>query len=139
MDYNGFASMPIHVSEGYNLYVDGAVNGAPAQLMIDTGAFATLLHRSFVKRLKIPLQNTPFSSAAVNLRESDVQVARIRLLSVGSVNIVGHKVGVIDLGGLIHGEMLKGKRPVVGLLGGELLQRHHGIIDFGTRRLYLKG
>ncbi len=139
VDYTGFASMPIHVSEGYNLYVDGAVNGAPAQLMIDTGAFTTLLHRSFVKRMKIPLHNTPFSSAAVNLRETDVQVARIRRLSVGSINIVGHKVGVIDLGGLIHDEMLHGKRPVVGLLGGELLQRHHGIIDFGTRRLYLKG
>ena len=139
VDYTGFTSVPIHVSEGYNLYVDGAVNGAPAQLMVDTGAFATLLHRSFVKRMKIPMHDTPFSSAAVNLRESDVQVARIRRLTVGSVNIVGHKVGVIDLGGLIHSEMLKGERPVVGLLGGELLQRHHGIIDFGTRRLYLKG
>jgi hypothetical protein len=45
----------------------------------------------------------------------------------------------MDLGGLIHGGLLAGKRPVAGLLGSELLQRHHGIIDFGTRRLYLKG
>ena len=64
--------------EGYNLYVDGGLNGAPAQLMIDTGAFATLLHRPFVKRMKIPLHDTPFGSAAVNLREHDVQVAHIR-------------------------------------------------------------
>jgi predicted aspartyl protease len=139
VDYTGFKSVPIHVSDGYNLYVDGAINGAPAQLMVDTGAFATLLHRSFVKRMKIPLHDTPFSSSAVNLRDTDVQVARIRRLSVGSVNIVGHRVGVIDLGGLIASEMLRGERPVAGLLGGELLQRHHGIIDFGTRRLYLKG
>ena len=46
--------------------------------MIDTGAFATLLHRPFVKRMKTPLHETPFSSAAVNLREHGVQVARIR-------------------------------------------------------------
>ena len=52
--------------------------GAPAQLMIDTGAFATLLHRPFVKCMKIPLHDTPVSSSAVNLREHDVQVARIR-------------------------------------------------------------
>jgi len=64
--------------QGYNLYVDGGINGAPAQLMIDTGAFATLLHRPFVKRMKIPLHDTPFSSAAVNLCEHDVQVAHIR-------------------------------------------------------------
>ena len=131
--------MPIHVSEGYNLYVDGAINGAPARLMVDTGAAATLLHRSFVKRMKIPLRDTPFTSAAVNLKVRDVQVARIRRLSVGSVDIVGHNVGVIDLGGLIHGGLLSGKPPVAGLLGGELLRRHHGIIDFGARRLYLRG
>lgn len=139
VDYSGFQSVPIHVSEGYNLYVDGAINGAPARLMVDTGAFATLLHRPFVKRMKIPLHDTPFSSAAVNLNQRGVQIARIRRLSVGSVNIVGHNVGVIDLAGLIHGGLLTGKHPVAGLLGGELLQRHHGIIDFGTRRLYLKG
>lgn len=139
IDYRGMKSMPIHVSDGYNLYVDGAINGAPAQLMVDTGAFATLLHRSFVRRMKIPLHDTPFSSAAVNLSQRGVQVARIRRLSVGSVDIVGHNVGVVDLAGLIHGGLLGAKRPVAGLLGGELLQRHHGIIDFGARRLYLKG
>ena len=42
VDYRGISSMPIHVSDGYNLYVDGAINGAPALLMVDTGAFATL-------------------------------------------------------------------------------------------------
>ncbi len=139
VDYRGLRSVPIHVSEGYNLYVDGAINGAPALLMVDTGAFATLLHRSFVKRMKIPLRDSPFSSAAVNLKLRDVQIARIRRLSVGSIDIVGHNVGVMDLAGLIHGGLLAGKRPVAGLLGSELLQRHHGIIDFGTRRLYLKG
>ena len=67
VDYRGLRSVPIHVSEGYNLYVDGAINGAPALLMVDTGAFATLLHRSFVKRMKIPLRDTPFRSAAGEL------------------------------------------------------------------------
>ncbi len=139
VDLRGLKSVPIHVSDGYNLYVDGAINGTPAQLMVDTGAFATLLHRSFLKRMKIPLYDTPFASAAVNLRDRGVQVARIRRLSVGSLNFHGRAVGVIDLDGLIYTGVSKGQRPVAGLLGGELLQRQHGIIDFGTRRLYLKG
>jgi len=46
--------------------------------MIDTSASPTLLHRPFVKRMKIPLHHMPFSSAAVNRREHEVQVARIR-------------------------------------------------------------
>ncbi len=138
LDFRGFTRMPIHVSSGYNLYVDGAVNGTPARWMIDTGAFTTLLHQRFARRMKIPLRDTPFTSAGVNLKQRGVQMATIRNLSVGSVDLHGKEVGVIDLEGLVHGGMLEGKRPVVGLLGSELLRRHHGIIDFGTKTLYLK-
>ena len=137
-EYRGLRSMPIRVSETYNLYVDAAINGEPARLMVDTGAFATLLHRGFVRQLHVPLHETSFSSSAVNLKQRGVQIARIRRLSVGSVNIVGKDVGVVDLEGLIHGDLLRGSQPVAGLLGAEILRTHHGIIDFGTRTLYLK-
>jgi predicted aspartyl protease len=138
MQYRGFRSMPIRVSETYNLYVDAAINGAPARLMVDTGAFATLLNRGFVRRLHVPLHETEFSSSAVNLKQRGVQIARIKRLSVGSVDIVGKDIGVVDLEGLIHSDLLRGSQPVAGLLGAEILRSHHGIIDFGTRTLYLK-
>jgi predicted aspartyl protease len=138
IEYRGLRGVPIRVSDGYNLYVDGAINGAPAQLMVDTGAFATLLHRDFVTRMRIPLHETAFTSAAVNLKQRGVQIARIRRLSVGSVDIVGKEVGVIDLSGLVRHGLLKASPPVAGLLGAEILRSHHGIIDFGTRTLYLK-
>lgn len=137
-EYRGLRSVPIRVSDTYNLYVDAAINGEPARLMVDTGAFATLLHRGFVRRLHVPLHETEFSSSAVNLKQRGLQVARIRRLSVGSVDIMGKNVGVVDLEGLIHKDLLRGSQPVAGLLGAEILRTHHGIIDFGTRTLYLK-
>jgi predicted aspartyl protease len=138
VEYRGLRSMPMQVSDSYNLYVKGAINGEPARLMVDTGAFATLLHRGFIRKLHIPLRETPFSSAAVNLKLRGVELARIKRLSVGSVDIVGEDIGVVDLEGLIHRDLLSGSQPVAGLLGAEILQSHHGIIDFGTRTLYLR-
>jgi predicted aspartyl protease len=137
-DRNGFDAVPIQVSDGFNLYVNGSINGKRAKLMVDTGSFGTLLHRSFVRQMRIPTEETAFRSSAVNLKERGVRVARIRKLSVGSVDIVGRQVGVIDLEGVIHDGLLDGSPPVAGLLGAEILKRHHGIIDFGTRTLYLK-
>jgi predicted aspartyl protease len=137
-DRNGFDAVPIQVSDGFNLYVNGSINGKRAKLMVDTGSFGTLLHRSFVRQMRIPTEETAFRSSAVNLKERGVRVARIRKLSVGSVDIVGRRVGVIDLEGVIHDGLLDGSPPVAGLLGAEILKRHHGIIDFGTRTLYLK-
>jgi predicted aspartyl protease len=137
-DRRGWDAVPIQVSDGFNLYVSGSINGKRAKLMVDTGSFATLLHRSFVRQMRIPTEETALSSSAVNLKERGVRVARIRKLTVGSVDIVGRQVGVIDLEGVIHGGLLDGSPPVAGLLGAEILNRHHGIIDFGTRTLYLK-
>ncbi len=137
-DYRGLNAVPIQVSDGFNLYVNASINGTPAKLMVDTGAFATLLHRSFVRQMRIPVHETPFSSAAVNLKQRGVQVARVRKLSIGTVDILGKEVGVVDLEGLIHIKLLHATPPVAGLLGGEILNRHHGIIDFGTRTLYLR-
>jgi len=134
----GLQAVPIQVSDDYNLYVNGSVNGRPARLMVDTGSFTTLLHRSFLRRMRIATRETPYSSSAVNLKERGVRVAHIRKLSVGSVDIFAKDVGVIDLEGLIHNGLLEGSPPVAGLLGAETLRRHHGIIDFGTRTLYLR-
>jgi predicted aspartyl protease len=137
-DRRGLRAVPIQVSDGFNLYVNGSINGKPAKLMVDTGSFTTLLHRSFLRRMRIATRETQYSSSAVNLKERGVRVAHIRKLSVGSVDIVGKDVGVIDLEGLIHNGLLEGSPPVAGLLGAETLRRHHGIIDFGTRTLYLR-
>jgi predicted aspartyl protease len=137
-DYGGFRRIPMHVSDGFNLYVDGSVNGQKAKLMVDTGAFATLLHTRFVRRMKIPLRDTPFSSSGVNLKQRGVQMATISRLSIGSMDLERKDVGVINLEGLIHGGLLDASPPVVGLLGSEILRRYHGIIDFGTKNLYLK-
>lgn len=137
-DFRGLRSVPLHVSKNYNLFVDGNVNGTAARLMVDTGAFATLMHQSFIRRMKLPLRKTAYSSAGVNLSQRGLQLATINRLSIGSVLFRKKEVGVMDLEGLIHVGLLEATPPVAGLLGSEILQRHHGIIDFGTLTLYLK-
>jgi len=138
MNYSGFSEVPMHVSSGYNLYVDGSLNGKAAKLMVDTGAYGTLLHNGFVRSMRLPMRASAFSSAGVNLKKRDVRLATISRFSIGEVDMSSKEVGVIDLEGLVRGGLLNGSPPVAGLLGSEILQRHNGIIDFGTRTLYLK-
>ena len=138
LSFRGWSRVPIHVSSGFNLYVDGTLNGKPAKLLVDTGAFATLLHQPFVRRMKISTRKSPFSSAGVNLKARGVQFATISRFSIGSVNMQRKEVGVVDLEGLIRDGLLDATPPVAGLLGSEILRRHNAIVDFGTRTLYLK-
>ena len=138
LDLRGFQKMPIHVSEGFNLFVNGAINGRRTKLLVDTGAVVTTLHRPFIRELRIPYYATSITSSGINRKEDEVDVARIRRLSVGSVDFFGKSIGVADLKWLFPEAGAREYRPVAGLLGAELLKSHHGIIDFGTRTLYLK-
>src|SRR5260370_10971641 len=76
-DRRGFQAVPIQVSDGFNLYVNGSINGEPARLMVDTGSFATLLHRSIVRRMPIATPETAISSTARNLKKRRVPNTRI--------------------------------------------------------------
>src|SRR5207237_8245048 len=49
----GLRAVPIQVSDGYNLYVNGSVNGRPAKLMVDTDSFNTILHSSLDRRWRL--------------------------------------------------------------------------------------
>jgi len=138
LDLRGFHKMPLHVSEGYSLFVNGSINGKQTKLLVDTGAVVTTLHRPLIRQLKIPYYATSLTSSGIHRKEDEVDVARIRQLSVGSVNLYGKAIGVADLRWLFPENSSRESRPIAGLLGSELLKSHHGIIDFGTRTLYLK-
>jgi predicted aspartyl protease len=136
-DFRGFSRVRMHESAGSNLYVSGTINGTKATLMVDTGAPGTLLHSPFVALMKIPTEKTQFRSVGVNLSESRLHLANITRLSVGSMNLRSHRVGVTNLSGIIH-HGLNETPPVVGLLGSQMLHDYHAIIDLGTKSLYLR-
>jgi predicted aspartyl protease len=138
VDYRGYNSVKLQVSPGSNIYVNGSVNGTPAKLMVDTGAPVTILHHAFVQQIHVATHRTRIVSTAINLKDQGVRVATIQNFSLGSIHLRGGMVGVSDLGGLIHSPLLNGSPPFAGLLGGEILDRDHGIIDFGTRTLYIR-
>jgi predicted aspartyl protease len=138
LDLRGFHKMPIYVSEDYNLFVNSSINGTRTRLLVDTGAVVTTLHLPFVRQLHIPYYETSITSSGINRREDAVEVARVRKLSVGSVDLFGKAIGVADLNWLFPENNSRRSQPVGGLLGAELLESNHAVIDFGTRTLYLK-
>jgi hypothetical protein len=138
LDLRGFHKMPIYVSEGFNLFVNSSINGTRTRLLVDTGAVVTTLHLPFVQQMRIPYYATSIKSSGINRKEDAVDVARIRRLSVGSLDVFGKAIGVADLKWLLPENRPRGSVPIAGLLGAEMLKSHHGIIDFGTRTLYLK-
>jgi hypothetical protein len=137
-DRRGWRAVPMRVSPEWNLFVEGRLNGKAVQLLIDTGAFTTLINEPFVRQLGLQPRDTPYSSGLINLDKRDVQLVTIRHFAIGKYKVKRKEVGVVDLTDFIAGGLLDLSPPMVGLLGSEFLRRNHAIIDFGARTLYLK-
>ncbi len=128
VNHRGWKDVPIRVSKGWNLYVDSKLNGKAAQLMIDTGAFTTLIHRPFVQA-----NAAPAARYALRFRCGQSQAARFAAgdhppFRGRKFLVKGKEVGVMDLRGLIHGDLLEGRaagRGIVRLGIPPPQSRHH--------------
>ena len=94
-DLKQFGELPVETGHGI-LYVKGAVNGQPTELIADTGSSMTLMWRDRAEALKVHFGN----GSGVNIYgvggRAPVQLAYLDSLSLGSHTIRNFRVYVID-------------------------------------------
>ena len=89
--------MPIRVTKGWNLYVDSKLNGKAAQLMIDTGAFTTLIHRPFVHEMRLNTAGYPLHFRRGESRRARSATGDHPPFFRRAILVKGKEVGVMDL------------------------------------------
>jgi predicted aspartyl protease len=119
-----------------HLRVPAAVNGVSCYLMVDTGAYLTMLDVDFAKRAKIGGVRTHISAQGIGKSGGDISLAVFPSLRVGSYEIKrgSATVGVLDPEAIGRGT----DSEVAGLLGIEHLAMNSAIFDFVTRTMYLR-
>ena len=117
-----------------HLQVPAVVNNTPCKLIVDTGAFLTVIERQFSRKAKIGGRDTNIVSQGLGTRGRGVSYAQFPELKIGDFAIKNASVTVSDLDVAITG----GKSNAAGLLGAEYLGLHGAIFDFNSGTLYLR-
>jgi len=115
----GFVRVPMHFDSSGHLEVDAQINFRTVKLIVDTGAFTTLISTAIAEG----------SGAAMDPSMSDYGkgIGRVGELSIGSFKINNAEVYVADM-------YQKGG----GLLGEDYLSWNFGVIDLGGMNLFLR-
>jgi clan AA aspartic protease (TIGR02281 family) len=115
-----FVRVPLHFDSGNHLEVDAQVNFRTVKLIVDTGAFSTVISAAIAEG----------AGTAMDLSMSDYGkgIGRLGELSIGGFKINNAEVFVAD----IH------EKAGAGLLGEDYLSWNFGIIDLGGMNLYLR-
>ena len=129
-----FTRIPIRREETGALTVPCSIRGQPAWLLIDTGAFVSILHEGFIKLLGLATEPTKISaqfgrgpSKQISAAKTDVQV--------GVFKVPLKKFGVARLPRFA---LQQGHTRIAGILGMDTLYICHAIIDLDGMNLFLK-
>ena len=128
----GWTAVKLEVKDNH-YFAPGMVNEKPARFLIDTGAFATLVDRSFAATAGLAENGMRLHRVGIHNEDAHSHVARPSVLSVGGFVLKDIPVAVTGL------QMLRSfDREVSAVLGGDALGRNLGVIDCEQNMLYLK-
>jgi predicted aspartyl protease len=142
----GIAVRSILTAQGYtavamenarrHLSVPASVNGWECRLLVDTGAFLTLIDRDAARKARIGGTRTWARARGLGKSGGELSLARFPRLRIGTYEIKSASAAVIALDNdlLGHGTATE----VAGLLGADYLGSNSAVIDFNSGILYLK-
>jgi predicted aspartyl protease len=130
-----FTRVPLRREETGALTVSCSIRGQPTRLLVDTGAFITILNEPFVKSLGLGAEPTRVSAQFGRGSSKQITAAKIDDLSIGMFKAPPKKIGVAPLP---HFALQQGSTKLAGILGMDALYIHHAIIDLDGMNLFLK-
>ena len=130
-----FTRVPIQREETGALTVPCSIRGQPTRLLVDTGAFVTILHEGFVKSLGLAAEPTRISAQFGRGASKRISAAKINDLSIGMFKLPLEKFGIAPLPQFA---LQQGDTKIAGILGMDTLYICHAIIDLDGMNLFLK-
>jgi len=116
----GFTRIPMHFNPGNHLEIDAAINGHPTRLIVDTGAFVTVLSSSAASAFGTTL--------SPQLSRHGQGIGHVQQLALGNLVVNNAEVIVGNVAKFVG----------AGLLGEEYLSWNFAIVDVGGMNLYLR-
>ena len=130
-----FIRVPIQREETGALTVPCSIRGQPARLLVDTGAFVTILHEGFVKSLGLAAEPTRISAQFGRGISKRISAAKLDDFNIGAFKSPPEKFGVAPLPQFA---LQQGSSRIAGILGMDTLYTCHAIIDLDGMGLFLK-
>ncbi len=133
----GYSSIPLRSLPSGHHIVDVSLNGRPATFVVDTGAGRTVIHRPYLETFGLQAGGGAIGTAIGAGGSTALSRASVDNLTIATTRTRLSVIYAIDLAHVVKAlEPMVGK-PVHGIIGQDIMQAQHAIIDVQQARLYL--
>ena len=125
-------------NDGFHLLVEVVVFGHPFNVVLDTGASKTVLDKASVENhiAAEDLLSSDKLSTGLGTNTMESFILHLPALHIGKLQIENFEAAVLDLSSISLAYENLQLPPVIGVLGGDILQQYKAVIDY--HKLVLK-
>ncbi len=125
-------------NDGFHLLVEVVVFGQSFNVVLDTGASKTVFDKTVIeKHMKnAELMSSELLSTGLGTNSMESHTIVLPVLKIGKFKLNNFEAAVLDLSTISHAYSSLNLPPVIGVLGGDILQRYKAIINY--KKLHLK-
>jgi predicted aspartyl protease len=149
----GFARISIREDRNGYLMVACSLGGKTGRMMLDTGAFVTIMNETALRNLRVAGKDSNLTTGNFDGKVQRLQVAAIDNLKIGPIPVPLRELAMMNLTGeaaprprlrvgFSYVEATEqrdlGGEIFLGLLGNDLLDHLHAIIDLESMTLFVK-
>jgi len=126
---------------GFHLLLEVIVFDKPFKAVLDTGASKTVFDKATVETHLHPdgeLQRTDLLSTGLGTTSMPSFTLTVPDLQIGGLHLRNYEVAILDLSSINFAYEQLEIEPVIGVIGGDILSRYGGVIDYRKNRLTLR-
>ena len=127
--------------DGFHLLLEVIVFGRSFNAVLDTGASKTVFDKATVENHlseDLVLRHTDMVSTGLGTTSMQSFILNVPDLQIGDFHLKDHEVAVLDLSTINFAYEQLDIDPVIGVIGGDILTRFGGVIDYRKNTLKLR-
>lgn len=127
--------------DGFHLLLEVIVFGHPFKAVLDTGASKTVFDKATIEthlHEDMALRHTDMVSTGLGTTSMQSFILTVPDLQIGGLHLKDYEVAVLDLSTINYAYEQLDIDPVIGVLGGDILTRYGGVIDYRKNSLKLR-
>jgi len=137
LSQHGFRRHTLIRNQIGQLQLVGLLQGAPVDILVDTGAASTVVDLSYCRAKGIPTRDTGKLGGGAGGITLAIHALDGAMLSLDGYPLRSDGIYAVDLTHVNEGLVMKGAARVQGVLGADVLTYHQAVIDYATMSLFL--
>ena len=125
-----FVLIPMISEKSHHITVVARLSSRPARFVVDTGAGGTILDSKAVSRYKLKLSRALGKGGGVGAAATRMNYVAKHDLTLFELDLSSTKLLTLDLCHVNAGLEKCKVKPVVGVLGADVLWHHQAVIDY---------